>query len=286
MMGSALSCRRHSARCVWPGFLIALLTIHAPARAEPAVPLSAAELNCRRLLLEAASALDNEQYPTMAQLATERQRRCPGPESLFLVGVAKSNMLRNALVPREDEPLVREQALRALRGALETAALPAEWLQVAKTWIEYLEPFDTEPARLDATPQSTPKATYLPRAAPPFQPDPSYLGPILIGSVGTGLLAAAIVTVLLGNSRAAELRRVAHVVPDEATLALETRKKIADVRDDVATFRTATTVLLVSGGAAIGTALAWALLTPRPDTTVVSVLIDRHTIGGTLRLSF
>src|SRR6201999_1758303 len=105
MMASAGAPRRPAERCVCAWLLIALLSIHAPVRAEqPAVLLSAAELNCRRLLLEAARALDNEQYPTMAQLAGERQRRCPGPESLFLVGVAKSNMLRNALVPREDEP--------------------------------------------------------------------------------------------------------------------------------------------------------------------------------------
>jgi hypothetical protein len=196
------------------------------------------------MLLDAAAALRSEQYPSMAQIAADRQRDCPGPDSLFLLGLARANMIHNGLVPRESELLVRAQAVHALSTALDSGALPGEWLQPANAWLHYLQRLERELAEAAVPPPPAPAAppTIVPPAAPPFEPSPSHLGPLILAGAGIGLLGAGVVTTIVSGGH--------------------------DPYDDTSTLDTATDVLLITGGAALVSALTWYLLTPRPSDSV------------------
>jgi hypothetical protein len=232
-----------------------------PARADaPQVP------DCARMLLEAASALRNEQYPSMAKIGAERQRTCPGPDSLFLVGIAKANMIHNGLVARESESLVRAQAIRALTSALDSDALRGEWLQPANAWLQYLQRAERDEKRAlppPAPPAPTPTPTIIPPAAPPWEPEPSHLGPLLLASAGIGLLGAGLVTAIIAANRGPF--------------------------DDSSTLNTATEVLVLSGGAALVSALTWHLLTPQPRDYVqvsLSTSLPHRAAFASMRMSF
>lgn len=213
------------------------------------------------MLLDAASALRNEQYPSMAQIAAERQRACPGPDSLFLLGIAKANMIHNGLVARESDGLVRAQAIRALNSALDSEALRGDWLQPANAWLQYLQRQQLE---LDAheAPSSTTamlQPVIIPAAAPPWEPEPSNLGPLLLASVGIGLNGAGAVTAIIAGSKSPH--------------------------DDSSTLDTVANGLIVGGGIALIAALTWHLLTPRPDDTVqLSFAADPAHRGSTAKL--
>lgn len=253
--------------------LLACLTVGGVARAEepPPAPPKPARADapqvpdCTRMLLEAASALRNEQYPSMAKIGAERQRTCPGPDSLFLVGVAKANMIHNGLVPREHESFVRAQAIRALTNALDSDSLRREWLQPANAWLQYLQRAEREPVAHEAPPPTppTPRPVIIPPAAPPWQPEPSSAGPLLLASGGIGLLGAGVVTAIMSGNRGPY--------------------------DDSSTLDTLTNVLILGGGAALVAALTWHLLTPRPSDTVqvsLTTNVPRMAATATLRMRF
>jgi hypothetical protein len=249
--------------------IICLLLTASAAEAQGAPPAppsrqpSAAtqEPDCARMLLDAASALRNEQYPSMAQIAVERQRACPGPDSLFLLGIAKANMIHNGLVARESESLVRAQAIRALSSALDSEGLRGEWLQPANAWHRYLQRQELE---LDAheAPSSTtatPQPVIIPAAAPPWEPEPSNLGPMLLASAGIGFNGAGTVTAIIASNRSPH--------------------------DGSSTLDTVTTGLFLGSGIALVAALTCHLLTPHPDDTVqLSFAADPAHRGSTAKL--
>jgi hypothetical protein len=217
------------------------------------------------MLLDAAAALRNEQYPSMAQFAAERQRSCPGPDSLFLLGIARANMIHNGLVAHASETLVRAQAIHALTTAIDSDALRGEWLQPANAWLQYLQRADREQTRNEAPPPAPqmPPPTIIPPAAAPFEPEPSHTGPLLLASAGICLLGAGLVTAIIASSRSPY--------------------------DDSSTLHTATDVLVLTGGAALVSALTWHLLTPSPhDKPQVSVAahLSRTAAGASVRMSF
>lgn len=217
------------------------------------------------MLFDAAAALRSEQYPSMAQIAADRQRDCPGPDSLFLLGMARANMIHNGLVARESEPLVRAQAAHALSSALDSGALPGEWLQPANAWLQYLRRLERELAEAAVPPPSAPAPApaIVPPAAPPFEPSPSHWGPLILAGSGIGLLGAGVVTALVSSGH--------------------------DPYDDTSTLDTATDVLMITGGAALLSALTWYLLTPRPSDSVqlsAAPYFSRHTASASLRMRF
>jgi hypothetical protein len=244
--------------------LFVTLLAATAVRAQPA-PDVGQNPDCTRMLLEAAEALRNEQYPSMAQLAAERQRDCPGPDSLFLLGIAKANMLHNGLVGSEIEPLMVAQAIHALATARDSARLRHEWLQPANAWLQYLERVQSDHDKREVQPpvQRQPPPAATPPAAAPFEPSPSYLGPLLLGSAGIVLLGAGVVTAIVAGSRN----------PWEDSSALDI----------------ATNFLLLSGGAALVAGLTWHLLTPLPkDTVQISLAphLSPVTAALTLRMKF
>ena len=227
--------------------LFVMLLAASAARAQAARD-AGQDPDCTRMLLDAADALRNQQYPAMAKLAAERQRDCPGADSMFLLGIAKANMIQKGLVNRESEPLVVAQAIHALSTALDTGSLRGEWLQPTNAWLQYLARLEREQDTRDAPlPASQPRPpAIIPPAAAPFEPSPSHAGPLLLGGAGIVLLGAGVVTAIVAGSRG----------PYDDSSALET----------------ATTILLLSGGAALVAGLTWHLLTPLPkDTVQISV---------------
>lgn len=246
--------------------LVTLLLAASAAQAQRSPAAAPEQIDaCTRMLLEAAGALRNEQYPSMAQVAADRQRECPGPDSQFLLGIAKANMIHKGLVGRESEPLVVAQAIHALSAALDSNALRGEWLQSANAWLQYLDRVEREQARRDATPpaRKPPSPPLIPPAAAPFEPSPSHLGPLLFGSAGIVMLGAGVVTAIVAGS--------------------------GGPYDDSSALDTATTILLLSGGAALLAGLTWHLLTPLPsDTVQVSVTAHFAPTGAaaTWRMSF
>lgn len=249
--------------------LLTLLFIASEARAQP-IPQRPRELaqevpDCKRLLLDAATALRSEQYPSMSQIAAERQRECPGPESLFLLGIARANMVHKGLVAEASEMLVRAQAIHALRSALDGGNLRGEWLQPANAWLQYLQRDEREQPRAAAPPETSraPAPMIIPPAAPPFEREPSHLGPLLLASAGIGLLGAGLVTAIIAGNQGPY--------------------------DDPSTLETATNVLVLTGGVSLVSALTWHLLTPRPDDKVQVTFaghVSRTTAAATLRMSF
>lgn len=249
----------------WVSALSAAHAQEPPTRPRTPTTDAAPEPDCTRMLFDAAAALRNEQYPSMSQIAAERQRACPGPDSLFLMGIAKANMVHNALVSPESEPLVRAQAIRALKRALDSDALRGEWLQPANAWLQYLQRVDRDERKseLPPPPPPSPAPSIIPPAAPPWEPEPSHLGPLLLASGGIGLLGAGLIAAIVAANR--------------------------DPYDDSSTLNTATEVLILGGGAALVSALTWHLLTPRPtDSVQVSVAanIPRASAIASLRMSF
>ncbi len=250
-------------RLVCP-FFVWLLASSA-ARAQPAPAAVETDQECKRMLLDAAAALRNEQYPSMAQIAAERQQACPGADSLFLLGIARSNMIHKGLVARENEALVRAQAIYALTTALDSGAVRDEWLQPANAWLQWLRRAEHDQTRSEAaspSPQTLPR-TIVPPAADPFEQEPSHLGPLLLASAGIGLLGAGVVTAIISGSRS----------PYDASPTLDT----------------ATDVLVLSGGAALVAALTWHLLTPSPTERVqisASTTLSRTAATVSLRLTF
>lgn len=254
--------------CAWASALGAAHAQEPPAPPRATTTAAPQEPDCTRMLLDAAAALRNEQYPSMSQIAAERQRSCPGPDSLFLVGIAKANMVHNALVPSESESLVRAQAIRALTGALDSDALRGEWLQPANAWLQYLqraERAERDEAKRDLPPPPppSPAPTIIPPAAPPWEPEPSHLGPLLLASGGIALLGAGLITAIVAANRGPY--------------------------DDSSTLNTATEVLILGGGASLVSALTWHLLTPRPTDSVqvsFAASIPRASASASLRMSF
>lgn len=246
--------------------LIAALIAPGLTRAqEPAAPPSAlteaAAPDCTRMLIEAAAALRDEQYPSMAQIAASRQRLCPGSDSLFLMGIAKAHMIHNGLVLRDSESLVRAQAIRALETAVGSDALRGEWLQPANAWLQYLQrqELDLDAHEAPSSATATRQPVIIPAAAPPWEPEPSNLGPLLLASVGIGLNGAGAVTAIIAGSRSP--------------------------RDASSTLDTVANGLIVGGGIALVAALTWHLLTPRPDDTVqLTFAADPAHRGSTAKL--
>jgi hypothetical protein len=236
-----------------------------PTAAAPTHAAGSQHPDCARMLLDAAAALRNEQYPAMSQLAAERQKTCPGPDSLFLLGLARANMLHKGLVPHASETLVRAQAVHALSTAVDSGQLRGEWLQPANAWLQYLERADR--ALMDITPSPAlppePSPTVVPVAASPFEPDPSHTGSLILASAGIALLGAGLVTAIFAGN--------------------------LGPYDDSSTLDTATSILVLTGGVALVSALTWHLLTPRPHDKIqvaASARLSPTMASAAFRLSF
>lgn len=220
---------------------------------------------CEQLLEMAGAELQREQYPTMLTLAQERQLLCPGPESSFLAGVARANMLDKLLVPPAERPLVREQALSALRDA--GGALRAEWRQTALTWISYLEALPPDEAGAeDETPPSSPELTAAaevgspastPRAAPPWEPDVYPWGPVLLGGAGLLTASAGLVTYFIALHMDSEIDGAERACMSPCRYTPDSRHQLIQDRSTASTLFTISDVALIAGGATAAGALLW-----------------------------
>jgi hypothetical protein len=88
------------------------------------------------------------------------------------------------------------------------------------------------------------------------------LGPVLLGGGGVAMLAAGLTTGLLGRSRDADVRRFAESCAAPCGASAEQRAEIQRAESEATAFYTATTVLVIGGGVALGAALTWFFLRP------------------------
>jgi hypothetical protein len=235
---------------------------------------------CDELLERASAELRHEQYPTMLTLAQERQLLCPGPESSFLAGVAHANMVDHLLVADDDRPLMLEQALSELRGAVRDVR--PEWRQTALSWISYLDALpDTsappEPGNATNEAPSLAAAAAEPkrprRAAPPWEPNVFPWGPVLLGSSGAVLLTAGLITYLGASHLDAEVERADRACTNPCGYLPPSRLQLDRDQGTARTLYVSTDVLLVAGAASLTGALVWSALrhTPSDPTSEVSV---------------
>lgn len=256
------------------------------------VPLlvGAAPPRCEQLMETASAELQREQYPTMLTLAQERQLLCPGPESSFLAGVARANMLDKLLVPAAERPLVREQALSALRDAV--GALRAEWRQTALTWISYLEALPPDDAaavddEMPPTPADLARTVEMeapassPRAAPPWEPDVYPWGPVLLGGAGLVIASAGLVTYLVALHMDSEIDGAERACMSPCRYTPDSRHQLIQDRDTASTLFTISDVALVAGGASVAGAVLWYAFRHTPSDPPPAISMSPW-VGGTV----
>lgn len=220
---------------------------------------------CEQLLQLAGAELQREQYPTMLTLAQERQLLCPGPESSFLAGVARANMLDKLLVPSAERPLAREQALSALRDAV--GALRTEWRQTALTWISYLEALPPDeavaeykpPPSAPELPETTEPAApaRAPRAAPPWEQEMYPWGPVLLGGAGLLTASAGLVTYFIASHMDSEIDGAERACMSPCRYTPDSRHQLIQDRSTASMLFTISDVALIAGGASAVGALLW-----------------------------
>lgn len=245
----------------------------AVAAVAPLLSAAASPERCEELLQSSVAELQREQYPTMLTLAEERRLLCPGPDSSFLVGVARANMLDTVLVPDAERPLVREEALAALRDAV--GGIRAEWQQTALVWIRYLEELPDPEAPEVHAPERVPPDDLgggAPRAAPPFEPDVFPWGPVLLGGAGIAALTAGAITGLVGHDYDAELERAGRACTFPCDFTPASKMRLLRRQSQVSTLYTVTNVLLVAGAASVVGAVVWYVLRPTPSDAAVSMV--------------
>lgn len=271
--------------CVTP-----LLLGFGSAPSSPPVP------KCAELLALASQELGREQYPTMLTLAQERQLLCPGPESDFLAGVARANMLDKLLVAEAERPFVREQALVSLRHSVRD--LRPDWQQTALTWITYLDALpqdDRAAASREPTaaggPDETSEPPVTPRvAAPPWEPEVFPWGPVLMGGAGVMAIGAGLVTYILAARLDAEIDRAERVCTNSCSFTDSSRLELSSAKARASTLFTTTHVLSIAGAVTLSGAVMWYLLRPTPagrdPELAVVPWFGREGAGAQLRARF
>lgn len=249
----------------------------------PALPAAAAaDERCAALFEQGAAALAAERYPKMMQIAEDRMRLCPDPESAFLLGLAQANIVDDLLV---SDPAAREQlrlsALRNLRVAATGTSLKPVWLFTVHDWIVQLQrlgPPDEASVQPDAAGSAAEldlQAVEVPDAplenvppAPPPQPQPAFpWGPAVTGVLGAGALVTGIVLGVSASSDHDEAKRAAHELQlvsselDPQALSDAVRRTRA-LNDEANSKGRWSTICLIGGGAAMATALVWYFALP------------------------
>ena len=169
--------------------LVAGLTILVAALTATDVAAQTPLAECDDLLEQARAQLEAADFSSMFEVAKEREVRCPGPTSSFLVGLALANLLDQGKVKPKVWQASRDRALGSLRGALGAADLPAGWKDTAGEWIAHLETLPAPPPPKEELPAEQPTQV----VEKPFP-----WGPVVLGSISLALFAGAATVGLAG----------------------------------------------------------------------------------------